>query len=306
MRTMVLAALALVAASAGAKSALGAPGPVPFAGARPDPPAAVPYAGAFRQQDPQDQRGLSVRVWTEDERDSFSPGDRTRVFVRTSAAAYVAVLHIDPSGNLEVLYPSSPRDPGYLRQGRLYALPESGYWTLRGAPGLGYVFAVASDRPLDLGAIRDLYAGRSGAGEHVVFGDPFEVMDRMGRRLARYGGEGGYATDSYSYQLGGRFSYPRYACYDSYGSWYYGRTSQYGSCDRVRVALRDDPSYYDTRGRRADRRTYADQRDAHTYKEDPRFRDDGSTRRPSSGARPADNAPPPPARRDDGGDRDAS
>jgi hypothetical protein len=271
MRTTALATLALLALGGGAASAAAIPGPVPRPGMLPDTQTAVSgAAGAVREQD---QRGVAVRVWTEDQRDAFSSGDRTRVLVRTSSGAYVAVLHIDTSGNLEVLFPSSPYEDGFLAAGRLYSLPGgySRYWTVRGAPGVGYIFAVASDQPLELRSIRALFQARqAGYGEHVIYGDPFSAMERFARLLVPDWGSVDHAVDWYSYQLGGRYSYPRYACYDSYGSWYYGRGTQYDTCDRVRLALRDDPYYYDARYHRADRRTYVDGRSRYGYKEDPR------------------------------------
>jgi hypothetical protein len=282
MRITALATLALLALWPGAALATAIPGPVPRPGMLPDSTA---IATAPARQD--DQRGVAVRVWTEDQRDAFSSGDRTRVFVRTSTGAYVAVLHIDTSGNLEVLFPSSPYEDGYLAAGRLYSLPggASRSWTVRGAPGVGYLFAVASDQPLEFRSIRALFGARQAGygGDHVIYGDPFAAMERFARLMVPDWGYVDHAMDWYSYQLGGRYAYPRYACYDSYGSWYYGRGSQYDSCDRVRLALRDDPSYYDARYHRADRRAYVDARTRYGYKEDPRVPSggEGVTGRPA-------------------------
>jgi uncharacterized membrane protein YgcG len=291
MRTTVITTLALLALKGAAASATTGPGPFIPEPAAPDTPSLL-AAQAAPQQDDGLQRGVDVRVWTEDERDAFNSGDRTRVFVRTNAGAYVAVLHIDTSGNLEVLFPSSPYEDGFLQARRMYSLP-SGYsqsWTVRGAPGLGYVFAVASDQPLELRSIRSLFGRQASGGEHVVYGDPYASMQRIARLLVPDWTYVGHAVDWYGYSLGGRFTHPRYACYDSYGSWYYGRGQQYDSCDRVRLTLRDDPNYYDTRYHRADRRIYADTRDGggdtHGYKVDPRAAENSYTRRTPTNTRP--------------------
>jgi hypothetical protein len=288
MQTRVIAALALLALRATAANAATGPGLIAPHHTSTDTPFVASLAAAQ-----EDQRGVDVRVWTEDERDAFSSGDRTRVFVRTNAGAYVAVLHIDTSGNLEVLFPGSPYEDGFLQARRLYAVPLAGtrYWTVRGAPGVGYVFAVASDQPLELRSIRGLFAARAGAGDHVVYGDPFASMMNIARVLVPDWSYVGHAVDWWGYSLGGRYSYPRYACYDAYGSWYYGRGAQYDSCERVRLTLRDDPNYYDTRYHRADRRSYADQRDAarvpaYGYKEAP----GGTTERYPTTTRPGYDA----------------
>jgi hypothetical protein len=162
-----------------------------------------------------------------------------------------------------VLYPSSPFEDGFLRGQRLYSLPGAGSysrgWTVRGASGVGYLYAVASDEPLNLRALRGLFPGQSRAswrGERVVYGDPFEALDRLSRLLVPDPGYGGFAEDWFSYHVGQRYTHPRYACYDSYGSWYSSRSIYYDSCDRVRVLLVQVPYYYDTRYYRGDRRVY--------------------------------------------------
>jgi hypothetical protein len=291
MQTRVIAALALLVLRGASAHATTGPGPFTPGPLRADTPSLAFQAGDG------EQRGVDVRVWTEDERDAFAAGDRTRVFVRTNAGAYVAVLHIDTSGNLEVLFPASPFEDGFLQARRLYSLPTgySRYWTVRGAPGLGYVFAVASAQPLELRSIRGLFGARSGSGEHVVYGDPYASMQRIARVLVPEWSYVGHAVDWWGYSLGGRYAYPRYACYDAYGSWYYGRGAQYESCDRVRLTLRDDPAYYDARYHRADRRSYADTRggrDAATvptygYKQPARTGDRGTVRPGGTDAAPA-------------------
>lgn len=193
----------------------------------------------------------AVRVWLSDSRAVYYVGDRTRVYLRGNTAAYVTVLRIDPSGNLEALFPTSSADDGFVQPDRAFALPAwdgGSVWAMSGAPGLGYLFAVASARPLNLRAIRSLFVRGRGGDRRVVYGDPFATMENVAAAVAP---AGGYTLSWTSYQLGGRFEWPRYACYDEYGSWYYGRGAQYESCERVRAALRDDPHYYDDGGRRA-------------------------------------------------------
>jgi hypothetical protein len=216
------------------------------------------YAEAGRSQ-----RGPSVRVWMENDRDLFSPGALTRVYVRPSQDAYVAVVHVTPDGDVEFLWPRSYDDDGYLQGDRAYALSSgsagSRYVRLGYGYGIGYVFAVSSDEPLDLRRVRDYYYRRTSGWDRDlnVVGDPFHAMERFARDLVP-GYEDGYgALDWYSYHVGSsRYRYPRYACYDSYGPWYTSRSPYYDGCDRIRVLLVEAPYYYDTRYYRGDRSLY--------------------------------------------------
>jgi hypothetical protein len=258
-----------------------------------------------------------VRVWTEDERDLFRAGDRTRILLRTTGDAYVTVLHVSTRGDLEVLFPASPYDEGFVRGQRLYSIPSaagaSRYWRVSGSPGIGYVYAVASDQPLDLRAIRGLFSGRTGVagGSRTIYGDPFEALDQIASRLA---GRGGRTEGWYTYYIGQRYSFPRYACYDSPGPWYEGTEAAYGGCDRVRTLLRGQPGYYDTRTYHGDRRVvYARANELlHRYKEqvDPRRGEDAARVRPAPGGsvptRPASGAPPPRRSRSEESGRQAS
>lgn len=216
----------------------------------------------YSSRDRYDQRGPTARVWLENDRDLFSPGALTRVYVRASQDAYVAVVHITPDGDVEFLWPRDPNDDGYLEGGRAFALSTrtgSRYVRLGYGYGIGYVFAVASDEPLDLRSVRDFYYRRSSAwnASYNVVGDPFHAMERFARDLVP-GYDEGYGTlDWYSYHVGSsRYRYPRYACYDSYGPWYTSRSPYYDGCDRVRILLVQVPYYYDTRYYRGDRSYY--------------------------------------------------
>jgi hypothetical protein len=283
MRTTLLAAITLLAfgASEGAASVADTSRAVPgfdrtsAEDLGPLQPPALAQAGASirvgdRRQDQygrHDQYGRydqyyqpAVRVWMDGDRDIYRIGDRSRVLVRTDRDAYVAVLHIDTDGNVEVLFPSSPGDDGYLRGGRAYSVRPRGaqYISMRGGYGIGYVFAVASSEPLDNRVLRDLHYRRAGSWDpnYNVYGDPFRAMERYERLLVGDWGWGEHDSDYYTYHVGRRYTHPRYACYDSYGAWYGSRSVYYDSCDRVRVLLVQVPYYYDTRYYRGDRRVY--------------------------------------------------
>jgi len=208
------------------------------------------------------QQQLGVHVYLENDRDLFRPGELTRVLVRATQDAYVAVVHITPDGDVEFLWPSDYYADGYMRGGASYAVTSRG--GVRGLRigsgyGIGYVLAVASDEPLDLRRVRDYYYRRSASWDPNlnVVGDPFRAMERIARLLVPDYDDGYGAVDWYTYHVGSqRYRYPRYACYDAYGSWYTSRSSYYDGCDRVRVLLVSAPYYYDTRYYRGDRSRY--------------------------------------------------
>lgn len=233
----------------------------------------------------------AARVWVEDERDSFRRGERMRINFSTSADAYVAVVHIDPSGQLEFLYPASPFDEEYAYAGRVYSLPYrrgamSGGMLVRGGPGIGYLYVVASPVPLDYGYFR----GRGGGygwdwsyGGQAVHGDPFWAFEQITRYLVPEWGYAPVAVDYFSYHVEGRHRYPAYACspWQSRSGWGWGygmgyTPSYYGACDRLDYYLRDNPHYFDAVRYRTDRRSYFRDYGArdpqHRYKEDPERR----------------------------------
>lgn len=216
------------------------------------------------QYDQWDRRGdgyVRARLWVDGDRDWFRRGDRLRVRFSTSEDAYVAILHIDTDGYVDFLFPRSPWDDDYVRGGRSHTLSR-GYQaglSLRGRPGIGYIYMIASPVPFDYRGFAD---GRGGpwdwslAGRSVV-GDPFWAMEQITRHLVP-DWRVPFATDYYSYHVDGRHRYPYYACASDYGrvrgGW--GWSSGYSSCDRIDIFLRQHPYYYDARRYRGDRRAY--------------------------------------------------
>jgi hypothetical protein len=208
------------------------------------------------------QRGMGVRVYLDNQRDLFRPGEFSRVYVRPTEDAFVAVVHITPDGDVDFLWPNDVYDDGYMRGGTSYSVTSRG--GVRGIRvgsgyGVGYVMAVASDEPLDLRRVRDFYYRRTSSWDpaYNVVGDPFRAMERIARMLVPDFEDGYGAVDWYTYHVGSqRYRYPRYACYDGYGPWYSSRSPYYDGCDRVRVLLVSVPYYYDTRYYRGDRYRY--------------------------------------------------
>jgi hypothetical protein len=291
MRNMILAGLALTALAAAPAAA--APAPALMLDAEAPVLAAAKSAA---------QSG-GVRVWVDNHRDYFRYSDRLRVRVRSEHDGYLAVFHIDTNGDVDILYPRSEHDDGWVERGRTLTLGSRGrndYLNVRGGNGVGYVMAVALDEPLELWRVRDLYRPRFAGwdADRSIYGDPFYAMDEIVRAVVPESSYGYESVDYYTYHMGGRYDYPRYACYDGYGDWYNdSRYSYYGHsrCDRVRVILINRPWYYDTYRWRGSRRVYYDRyyyrtarsRPLHGYKERtqsyaPPARSSTAQRRPGS------------------------
>jgi hypothetical protein len=238
-----------------------------------------PYSPGYRGEVPR------ARVWLDDRRDYYRRGDRLRILFSTSEDAYVAVVHIDPDGNLDFLYPDSPLDRDYVRGGETYSLPRRGFGgeLVRGSSGVGYLYIIASPVPLDYG----YFHGRGGYGwdwsyaGRQVYGDPFWALEQITRTLLPDYGYVPYGSDYASYYVGGRVRYPAYACGRSLSirsggvgfrtSW--GYNPYYDSCDRLDIFLRNNPYYFDPYRYRGDRRViyrgYGSWEPRHGYKASP-------------------------------------
>ncbi|HEU0300543.1 MAG TPA: DUF4384 domain-containing protein, partial [Longimicrobium sp.] len=291
MRNTILAGLALAALAA--VPAAAAPAPAVLLDAE-----ALALSAATASQ-----RG-GVQVWVDGHRDVFGYGDRLRVRARTDRDSYLAVFHIDTNGDVDILYPYNEHDDGWVERGRTLNVGSRGGWDylrVRGGYGMGYVFAVALDEPLELWRVRDLYRPRLAGwdGDRTIFGDPFYAIDEIVRAIVPESAYGYESVDYYTYHIGRRYTHPRYACYDGYGDWYHDyRYNYYGTCDRIRIILVNRPYYYDTYRWRGSRRVYYDRyyyrtarnRPLHGYKERtdsyaPPARST-TARRPGSGSAP--------------------
>ncbi len=91
---------------------------------------------------------LGVRAWL---RDTVLPvGAPARVYVQLDDSGYIALLHVEPSGRIRVLYPAHPGDPDYV-PGRatfvVEGISDSTTFRVTG-PGTGTILAMRSWTPL--------------------------------------------------------------------------------------------------------------------------------------------------------------
>ena len=98
---------------------------------------------------------LGVRAWLSDT--VLPVGAPARVYVELEDSGFLALLHVEPSGRIRVLYPEHPQDPALVPGGAAFVVGGiSDSTTFRVvAPGTGTVLAVRSWTPLDFAGLVD-------------------------------------------------------------------------------------------------------------------------------------------------------
>jgi hypothetical protein len=130
-----------------------------------------------------------------------------KVFVQTSRAAYVAIFEIVPDRGVELVYPVSPRQRGFVIAG-LREFPiwwegsrvtyHAGWSTSRAYPGR-YIYALASDEPLRIpdaayrtGYLRDVLGSRV-----YQSANPYTTMRALAREFVPEVHDEEWAEDMY-------------------------------------------------------------------------------------------------------------
>ena len=173
--------------------------------------------------------------------------------------AYVAIFQIDTDGIARLVFPRSPSEDHYARGGRDYRLlfPGSPYWYVQEDPGVGYFFLVASPEPFDFSAFRFSPYARGWDLSLVgrrVYRDPYVATDDYVAALISDWERAPYALDFATYNVGERYEYPRFLCYDCHGFRNYATWNPYyAACVSFRVVIFDDPYFYPARRYRSDR-----------------------------------------------------
>lgn len=98
---------------------------------------------------------LGVRAWLPDT--VLPVGAPARVFVQLDDSGYFALLHVEPSGRIRVLYPTHPTDADHVPGGATFVVEGiSDSTTFRvTAPGTGTLLAVRSWTPLHFEDLAD-------------------------------------------------------------------------------------------------------------------------------------------------------
>ena len=191
-----------------------------------------------------------VRIWT-DHGDVYRDGERMQVYFRTENDAYVTVLRVETSGLVRVLFPRSPDDPNLAHGGETYVVPgvdDRDAFEVDDAPGIGYVFAVASADPFvydeftqdarwSFQDINNLSDGR-------IHGDPYASLQDLVQHIMP-AGYADYDTHLLPYYVNQHFDYPRFLCYDCHTYTPYASWDPYAAwCPQYSLAVYYNPFYF--------------------------------------------------------------
>jgi len=139
----------------------------------------------------------AVRVWLPDT--VLPVGAPARVLVQLTDNGYLALLHVEPSGRVRVLYPEHPMDPDYVAGGSTFVVAGvSDSTTFRvAAPGTGTLVAVHSWTPLRFDDLAD--GNRWDYARSLLLqptaGNPFAALLDIADRIAN--------GEAYVYDLAG-------------------------------------------------------------------------------------------------------
>lgn len=173
------------------------------------------------------QRAPDVDVWFEDGGDLIA-GGRAPVYYAAAPGWYVTVVRASADGDFTVM--ASPRMA--VRSGSAEGADQALFFRTEPVEGVGYVFAIASRRPFNVGRYRaadgswDLSA-LDAAGDG---GDPFAIADRFARAITRRGWDYTVAYAPYTVAREGERGHHAVIFDPGSGSGYgYGGNDGYGS-----------------------------------------------------------------------------
>ena len=140
---------------------------------------------------------LGVRAWLPDT--VLPVGTPARVYVQLDDSGYFALLHVEPSGRIRVLYPAHPTDADYVPGGATFVvegISDSATFRVT-APGTGTLLAIRSWTPLHFA---DLADGNRWDYVHSLLlqptaGNPFAALLDIADRMA--------SGEAYTYDLTG-------------------------------------------------------------------------------------------------------
>jgi hypothetical protein len=140
---------------------------------------------------------LGVRVWLPDT--VLPVGAPARVYVQLDDSGYFALLHVEPSGRIRVLYPAHPTDADFVPGGTTFVVEGiSDSTTFRvTAPGTGALLALRSWTPLHFEGLAD--GNRWDYVRSLLLqptaGNPFAALLDIADRMAN--------AEAYTYDLTG-------------------------------------------------------------------------------------------------------
>ena len=161
---------------------------------------------------------LRVDLWLDREPGAiYRKGEEQSVGFMVNADAYVVVYRIDTEGLVDVLWPRSRLDDGFVFGGHEYLLPVTGDRKLHvtSAEGEGFVEAIVSRYPFDL---RDVeidfhHENTTDNYETYVAGDPFLAINEVNYLITGLEESTDFViTGNVHYYVHREVDHPRYLC----------------------------------------------------------------------------------------------
>jgi hypothetical protein len=191
-----------------------------------------------------------IRIWTS-HGETYRRGELARVYFRTENDAYVTIFRVDTDGRVRILFPRNPYDPNLAHGGESYTVgnvDERDAFMVDDAPGVGYVFAVASQDPFiyDAFTASDHWSVQQigGLAEGRIHGDPYSSLQELAQHIMA-DGYADYDTHLLPYYVEQRYQYPRFLCYDCHSYVPFAYWNPYSHfCSRFSLFVYYDPFYF--------------------------------------------------------------
>ena len=167
---------------------------------------AAPPAAGSAPADSGAHQPPGVHVWT-NQGEAYQHAERVQVFFRTERDAYVTVLRVDTDGRVRVLFPRAPGDPNLAHGGETYTVPgvdDRDAFVVDDPPGLGYVFAVASQDPFAYDAFTEndqwSFEAIATLSDGRIHGDPYASLQELVQQIMPEG-YADYGTQLLAYDV---------------------------------------------------------------------------------------------------------
>lgn len=165
-----------------------------------------------------EQQPLRVNVWHDrEDGETYGKGESVRLHFETNHDAYAVVYRIDAEGEVDVLWPRSRLDDGFVFAHHTYNLPAPGSRRIRtsGEEGIEYVQVIVSAYPFDLRGL-DIDFHHEVEDEprnYYVAGDPFLAMNDVNFEVTGLEDPEDFVVTNYtSWYVGRPVDHPRYLC----------------------------------------------------------------------------------------------
>ncbi|TES94005.1 MAG: DUF4384 domain-containing protein [Candidatus Cloacimonadota bacterium] len=124
----------------------------------------------------------------------YYDGEHIFISFRAAEDVYIIVYDIDTDGNINLIFPESVGEQGFIRANRTYQIPEDDddfSFKVKAPPGEEFICAIASIEPLRMPVI---FKEEEGESQFRVEGDPMNAIEKINEDILG-GNSGRWAID---------------------------------------------------------------------------------------------------------------